>query len=97
VGVPAPPGDGATEGGGLVDPAPEPTCRPDQPFGEVHVVAGLAAAAPAVSGVGLSPDYRLAYFQADGRADSAGYDDVYQATRSALTSPFGDVRVKFSS
>jgi Tol biopolymer transport system component len=61
-------------------------------FGRPLPVPGLAnIGARSVAALRLSPDYQTAYFQASGRPRTAGYDDLYTATRDAPNLPFGNV------
>jgi hypothetical protein len=67
-------------------------CDPGIAFGPPALVAGLTdIQARYVAGLRLSPDYLTGYFQATGRPDSVGYNDLYAATRSKLDSPFDRV------
>jgi|HubBroStandDraft_5_1064220.scaffolds.fasta_scaffold51633_2 Tol biopolymer transport system component len=72
-------------------PGGGPPCSPDAGFGDPRLVAGLADAATSIAAVRLSPDSLTAYFQAGGRPDSLGYDDIYTATRTDPASPFGHI------
>jgi hypothetical protein len=66
-------------------------CSPEAKFGDPRLVGGLADAATSIGAVRLSPDNLTAYFQASGRSDSLGQDDLYTATRTDPTSPFGGI------
>jgi ribosomal protein L24E len=67
-------------------------CDPGIAFGPPALVAGLTdIQARSVAGLRLSPDYLTGYFQATGRPDGVGYNDLYTATRSRVDSPFDHV------
>jgi hypothetical protein len=85
--------DGALDAGGdLAAVEAGSPCDPGAPFGEPTLVQGLDVDMPtSVAGVRLSPDSLTAYFYASGRLDSIGYGDLYTATRSAPTAPFGAI------
>jgi WD40 repeat protein len=66
-------------------------CDPGMPFGAPILVPGLENVATAVSALRLSRDYGTAYFQASGRSDAFGGDDLYTAWRASSTRPFEGV------
>jgi hypothetical protein len=82
-----PPGDAGVSGGTDAGPLVALPCDPSQPFGNVALVSWITLdTARSIAALRLSRDDLTGYFQASGRSDSAGYDDLYTARRTGLSS-----------
>jgi hypothetical protein len=76
----------------LLDVPVSRPCDPMTSFGPPIPVPGLTPGdGTSVSAVRLSRDSLTAYFQGDGRGDQTGYNDLYTASRTTLTLPFGNI------